>query len=457
MKKLLISFFLFSYIFASATDSVSKNISVLNSLEISPTFLEDKPTQKVYQSYLKRKKRYLLNILENGYTYIPLIRKEIKKAGIPSTLVFVAMAESYFSTKARSDKKASGLWQFIPSTAKHLGLKINTYVDERKDPVKSTIAAIKYLTFLKKQTGKWYLAIMAYNCGEARVIEAITRAKLDKYCQNHKCNTKEIKKYRHMIKEYQRDSKKFYKLYRVYKKVNKLYTKNLSLEDLLRFQPRLQRQYLPKETRAYIRKIVAMSFLLNSNQFIQYQNHYLLNRGNLANLVKVDVPAGTSLSYIAKFLGVDYKDLRNHNRHLLYGFTPPNEDSYIYIPYNKLALFRFKFQNKKIAKKIIYRVKKGDSLLSIARKFSIKYKIIKDFNHLHSNLLRINQKLVIPIKPNIKVPTKVTYKVQHGDNLAYIAKKFHTSVKKIKKINHLKNDIIYKNQKLIVPTYITYN
>ena len=451
--------FIFFKLFAITTDSISsKNLEVLNSLDIETNFIKDNYTNNLYNSYIKRRKKYFLNVLENGYSYIPLIKNEIKKAQIPSNLVFVAMAESYFSAKAKSNKKAIGLWQFIPATAKHFGLKINDYVDERKDPIKSTIAAIKYLSYLKRKTGKWYLAIMAYNCGEARIIEAITRAKLDKYCQIHHCkNDKNIKKLRKIIKNYQYYNGTFASLYSVYQQVNKLYPQELSLTELLRVQPRLKRQYLPAETRKYIRKIVAMNFLLNSNEFVQYQNHYLLNRGNVANLVKVNVPAGTSLGYISRLLKIDYTNLRNHNMHLKYAFTPPKEDSYIYIPYEKLADFRLNFTNTKIAKKVIYKVKKGDTLSSIAKKFGIKYKIIKDFNHLHSNILRINQKLVIPIKHNIKIEKRIVYKVKKGDNLRYIARKFHTTHNKIKQLNNLKSDTIYQNQKLIVPTYITIN
>jgi len=448
MRKFILIFFLFFNLYASVEiESLSdSNLEVLKSLDINPSFIKDRETNILFNTYLKRRKKYFLNLLENGYSYIPLIKKEINKANIPSTLVFVAMAESYFSTSAKSNKKAVGLWQFMSSTAKRFGLKINEYVDERRDPIKSTIAAIKYLSYLRKKRGKWYLAIMSYNCGEARVIEAIARAKLDKYCESHKCkNNPKIRKLRKNIKIYQH-TKNFSKLYYTYKEIGKLYPLDLSIEDLLRVQKNLRRQYLPKETRRYIRKIVAMSFLLNSDKFIQYQNHYLLNRGSISNIVKVNVPAGTSLNYIAKILSIDYNFLRKNNAHLKYGFTPPNEDSYIYIPYEKLALFRMTFNNKKISKKIVYRVKKGDTLRKIAYKFGIKYKIIKDFNHLRTSFLRINQKLVIPISNK-----RVFYRVKKGDSLAKIALKFGTSYKVIKRVNNLKNSLLRVNQRLIIP------
>ena len=460
MKKNILYFIIgFTLLYGNFVNTLSsKNLAVLNSFNIDSDFIQDKQTNQLFNLYSKRKKRYYLNVLENGYNYIPLIKNEITKANIPSNLIFVAMAESYFTTKAKSNKKAVGLWQFIPSTARHFGLKINTYVDERRDPIKSTIAAIKYLTYLKKQTGKWYLAIMSYNCGEARVIEAITRAKLDKYCSIHNCrHNAKIKKYREIIKQYQYRHASFASLYHVFKQSKKLYPKPIPLEYLLRFQPKLKRQYLPKETRKYIRKIIAMSFLLNSDDFVQYQNHYLLNRGSISSLVKVKVPAGTSLWGVAKILHIDYNRLRNNNMHLKYGFTPPNEDSYIYIPYQKLALFKMKFNTKHINRKIVYKVKKGDTLSKIGKKFGLSYKIIKDFNHLHSNILSLNQILIIPIKHHIKIEKLVSYRVKRGDSLRAIAKKFRTSYTKIKALNHLNSDLIYKNQKLVVPAYITLN
>jgi len=397
MRILLIFLFIKAFSFVSLDINLNPNIVALRSLNIEESFIKDKKTQELFRQYSKNKKQLFLHILENGYSFIPLIKKEINKFNVPSNLIFVAMAESNFYLGAKN-KKAIGLWQIMPSTAKRLGLTINKYVDERRDPIKSTISAIKYLYTLKQHTKKWYLAIMAYNCGEARVIEALTRAKLDKYCQTHKCNNTKIKTIRNYIKLYQRYGyKKFYLLKTAFKEANKLYPQEITLSYLLRVQKKLRRQYLPKETRDYIRKIIALNFLVNSNNFLEYKNHYILNSGTISNLTKVEVPEGTSLKYISKLLNIDYHTLRKNNLHLKYDFTPPNQDSYIYIPYDKVALFKLNFNKYSIIKKIVYNVKKGDSLNKIGKKFGVNYKVIQKANNLKSSILKINQKLIIPI------------------------------------------------------------
>ena len=457
MKKLLILSIFIINLFAITTNIISaKNITILNSFNINSSFLEDKNLNKIYKTYSKQKKSYFLNILENGYTYIPLIKDYIKDKNVPADIIFVAMAESYFNTSASSNKSAKGMWQFIPSTARRYGLKINDYIDERKDPIKSTIAAIEYLSYLKNQLGKWYLAIMAYNCGEARVIEALTRARLDMYCKENNCKRdKNIRKLRHVIALYQKHRVSFDTFYKVYRESKRLYPREPNIQELMKVQKHLSRQYLPQETRHYIRKIVAMSFLLNSNEFVAYTNHYLLNRGSASSIVKVNVPAGTDLNYIAKLLHISPTLLRNFNRQLNYSFTPPFKSYFIYIPYQKLAFFKENFNpNSSNTEHIIYKVHKGDSLGSIANRFNISYKVIKDFNHLKSNLIRPKEKLILPIyksKHNLALLKKIKYKVKRGDSLGSIAHKFNVSYKEIMKKNKMKSSVIMPGQILIIP------
>ena len=440
MKKLiifLITFFLYADIYNN------KNISVLNALDIDDSFIRNDKLQSFYKSYLLKRREYFLNVLENGYKYVPLIKDAILKSDVPHELLSVAIAESYLSSFVKSHKKAMGLWQFMPATAKRFGLRIDEYVDERKDPVKSTKAAIEYLEYLHKFFGKWYLAIVAYNAGEARVLEAVVRVKVDKICESlgKKCKKdKEIKKYRQIIKNYQKRGKyAFNDLYTLYKKLNYI---NIKLNDLLKFQKGLRRQYLPKETREYILKIIAMSFLFNSDDFINYTNTYLLNSGILSELKRVDVPKGTSLYYVSDVLGINYKKLKRDNMHLNYAFTPPYK-YYIYIPYNKLALFRSKFKPKSFF--IVYTVKKGDTLIKIAKKFGVKVKIIKDYNKI-GKYLQISQKLIIPLHYEY-----IKYKVKSGDSLIKIAKKFGVKLEKIKKINNLDSDLLRVGQILKIP------
>ncbi len=433
----------FIFLFAYADIFNNKNIEVLNALDINENFIENKDLQKLYKEYSKEKKIYFLNVLQEGYQYLPLIKKSIINSKVPKELVSVAMAESYLTVNAKSDKKAIGLWQFMPKTARRFGLKIDEYVDERKDPVKSTKAAIEYLNNLYQFFGKWYLAIMAYNAGEARIVEALTRAKVDKLCKSlgKKCKyDKNIKKYRKIIKEYQRRGRYAYApLYKLYQKLENV---DISLDELLKFQKGLNRQYLPKETRKYILKVLAMSFLFNSDEFMKFTNSYLLNSGIVADIKKVEVPPGTSLFYVSKILKIPYKNLREYNMHLKYSFTPPYK-YYIYIPYEKLAEFKLKFHPKHYF--MVYRVKKGDTLLKIARRFSTKVRFIKDFNKL-GRYLHIGEKIVLPLNSIF-----VKYKVKKGDSLRKIAREFGINYKKIMRVNNLKNSTIIAGQILKIP------
>jgi len=440
MKK-IIAFLLVIFLHADVVNN--SNLNVLEALDIEDSFLMNKTLQEQYREYSDKKKRYFINILENGYDILPIIRKRIEDSKIPPELISVAMAESYFMLDAKSHKRARGLWQFMPKTAQKYGLKIDEYVDERMDPIKSTKAAIDYLSFLHSFFGKWYLAIMAYNAGEARVVEAVVRAKVDKLCETmgKGCkNNPTIKKYREIIKAYQQHGRKaFVNLYKLYKKLHGV---KITLSDLLRYQKGLDRQYLPKETRKYIIKILAMSFLFNNDEFIKYSNSYILNSGVTSGIKRVTVPGGTSLYYVAKLLHMDYKLLKEKNLHIKKAFTPPYK-YYIYIPYRKVAYFKSHFGPKKYFTS--YKVKKGDTLISIAKRFDTKVRYIKDYNKV-GKYLKPGQKLVIPVKTKI-----VKYRVKNGDSLIKIAKKFGVSYKKILKINQLNSKIIKVGEVLKIP------
>jgi len=322
----------------------------------------------------------------------------LKEAEVPDAFLYLAMAESNFVPNAYSKAKAVGIWQFMPYTGRKFGLEIDLYVDERQDPIKSTEAAIKYLKVLHKRFGKWYLAAIAYNCGEGRVGRAIKKAGTDDLAV--------------------------------------LLDKN--------------KKYIPRESRMYIRKIMMMEHLSNSTDFIVGHNAgYLMNRGSTHTFAKVEVKGGTTLSNVADSLGMSYKELKSYNPHLKYGFVPPRKGTYhMYIPYGKQIQFAQNFDPKKDNGRFyVHKVRSGDSLYSIGKKYGVSYKVIKDFNRLKSNVLRINKKLIIPV---LKPKTR-RYTIQAGDTIGKISRKFNVTINTIMKINKKKNSTIVVGERIVVP------
>ncbi len=337
-----------------------KDILILRSLDIKDDFLLD-DTSIFMKTKLDKRAKYFLKSLKKGNIFIPILRNIFLKEKIPEVFLYMAMAESNFSLTAESFAKANGLWQFMPKTAKRFGLKINYFVDERRDPIKSTKSAIKYLKYLYNRFGKWYLVAIAYNCGEGRLSKAIKRAGTD------------------------------------------------DLKVLL--NP--NKNYIPKESRLYIRRIITLSQLANNYNFlIKHSMEYLLNQGSTKTLKVVYLWGSTSLSDVAKSLNFDLKELMRYNKHIKLYKTPPIKGKYaIYIPYNRYNRVAYNYNESKLDKKfIIHTVSNGDTLKDIAKKYRVDYKKIKDFNDIKDNILSINQKIIIPIDKKEK-------KAKKDDNL----------------------------------------
>ncbi|MGI0440390.1 transglycosylase SLT domain-containing protein [Helicobacter himalayensis] len=336
------------YSFVASSDVMATKI--LQSFDLELDFLGEQDEQR---AAIESSAQYFLKRFENSYTFIPIIRNMIAKEGLPQEFLFVAMVESEFIINAQSSKRASGIWQFMPNTAKSLGLEINDYIDERKDLIKSTRAALEYLKFLYEQMGQqWYLAVMAYNCGYGRLLKAIEQADGD-----------------------------------------------TSLNTLLDEE----KQYLPPETRNYIRKIVAMSLVFNDADFLKNNNlEYLLNRGATDTLATLKLKSGLPLGLVASSIGLSLNELRKYNMHFKYAFLPPgpaDKEYNVYIPYEKLSLFRQNFDTnyKPNSAFILHKVQKGETLTSISRQYKTTINELKRVNGLKNSFLSINQKLVIPI------------------------------------------------------------
>jgi len=402
LKYLFLLFFPF-FLYANLTYNINsdKELSLLRSFDIEPTFLYDPIMNRMKNRTLQGHKHFF-HAMEEGYLFIPAIKNILSKYDVPQEFLYLAMAESNFQTKAYSTKRAVGLWQFMPKTAKLYHLKIDNYVDERRDLIKSTDAAAQYLSALHKRFGKWYLAAIAYNCGGGALSRAIKRAKTD------------------------------------------------DLAVLLNERKR----YIPKESRYYIRKIIALALIGSDEQFLMHSEYeYLLNRANAYSIATVKLASGESLNRVSHLVHIPLKELKKLNRQLNYDFVPPYSKGYnVYIPYIKLAEFKQKYHNtpaRNIYK--IHIVRSGESLGRIGKRYGVSYKVIKDFNHLNSNMLHIRQKLVIPIvrKSRVRKHHRIAYyKVKKGDSLLSIAKTHHISLKTLRARNSIKGSLIKVGERL---------
>ena len=401
----LILFLPFSLLAAlTFNTNYTRNINILRAFNIPPSFLYDRQLKSMEQMEKKRyKSKHFFQAMNDAYIFIPRIKEILSQYNIPPEFLYLAMAESNFSTDANSDKRAVGMWQFMPRTAKLFHLKVNRYVDERRDLIASTKAAARYLLDLHKRFGKWYLAAIAYNCGGGCLSNAIRRAGTDK------------------------------------------------LAVLL--NPR--KHLLPLESRLYIRKILALAIVgSDEHHLLHHEYDFLLDRGNAYSLATVHVGPGASLVRISRVVGIPLSELRKLNRNLKYNFTPPYVRSYhIYIPYIKLATFKKKYRPARYRHIYeIHLVRNGDTLYKLQKRYGVSYKIIKAFNNLHSNILSLGQRLIIPIAVRRNYfPVKPRYDiVKAGDTLGLIAQRNHISLSLLKRENHLTGNIIRVGQKLVV-------
>jgi membrane-bound lytic murein transglycosylase D len=217
--------------------------------------------------------------LERSGRYAPMIRQALRERGMPEDLVYLAFIESGFSPRAYSRAQAAGIWQFIAETGRRYGLEVSSYVDERRDPLKATTAALDYLEKLHRQFGNWYLAAAAYNAGENRVARVLRERR-----ENER-GTEEL---------------------------------------FWRIAP-----YLPQETRDYVPLMLAAGRIGKEPEkygFVDLEYHLPLT------FETVDVQGGTRLAVVARANQVERSDVEELNPHLVRKMTPPGRVTAVRIP-----------------------------------------------------------------------------------------------------------------------------
>lgn len=387
--------------------------------ETTPFHLAYNPAlEKIIKSYLKNRRKYYPNFMARAAYYFPMIEKYLDQYDIPLEMKYLALVESALKPKAKSRVGATGLWQFMYPTGKQYKLKVSSYVDERQDPLKATIAACNYLNDLYKIFGDWDLALAAYNSGPGNVSKAIRRSG---------------------------GYKNYWNI----------------------------RPYLPRETAGYVPAFYATMYL-----FTYAQEHQLTGSAPSIHFFETDtihIKKTVSFDQITEqtgietamlqFLNPEYKlDIIPFIKGKEYTLRIPKKQVDIFLK-NEIELYALVDadaakrekplpQYFEMDKRIRYRVKNGDYLGKIAYKYGVRVSDIKRWNGLKNTNLKIGQRLSIyPKRLRVPKPSKTSainkttketptiYIVKKGDSLWTIAKKFKkVSVNQIKEWNNIWSD-----------------
>lgn len=351
-------------------------------------------------------------MFERSRLYLYFIVEEVEKRGMPMEIALLPAIESAYKPYAYSRAKASGLWQFIPSTGKLYGLKMNWWYDGRRDVIAATRAALDYLQKLHDDfDGDWHLALAAYNAGEGRVMRAVAANR----------------------------------------------SKGLpgTFEHLRQLAP---------ETKHYVPKLMAMVNLVSDPA------KYGINLPAIPNepyFVKVDVGSQVDLGVIARLTDMEAQELHHINAGYMRWATDPDGPHRLLVPADKKDVLLAGLDNLPEKERVQWRhheVRRGDTLHGIARRYNISVEAVKTANRLSSNLLRVGQSLLLPISasapavaPPRAAPVRaaassnrpVIHRVRRGDTLYSIARRYNVMVQQIAEWNVIDpSDVLRMGQKL---------
>jgi membrane-bound lytic murein transglycosylase D len=341
-------------------------------------------------------------IVETGLSragrYRDMISRVFREEGVPQDLIYLAQAESAFKPLALSRAGARGIWQFMSYRGREYGLRRNWWVDERQDPEKATRAAAQHLRDLYRMFGDWYLVLAAYNSGPGNVTRAIDRTG---YAD-------------------------FWELYK--------------------------RNALPRETRNYVPIILALTLM--AKDAARYGLQVEPESPPRTDLVKPGHPI--DLRLVAETIDVDVETLRSLNPQLLRMVTPADPDFELHLPEATAGRFYAEIAAIPPEKWVSWRrhrVEEGETLSAIARKFQVSPSAIADANGLDGRTpLQVGEKLIIPAvaRPQPAWGKLVRYRVRRGDTLESIAEQFDVGVAELKSWNGLRGNRVARGMRLKV-------
>ncbi len=369
-----------------------------------------KKVVKKYERWYSEHPVYTYRMFERTKRYIYYVVQEVQKRNMPMEIALLPIIESAYNPIARSNMKAVGLWQFIPSTGKNYGLKQNWWKDERSNVILSTNASLDYLEKLYKQFGTWELALAGYNAGEGKV-------------------AREIKKNKRR------------------KRPTDYYTISL-----------------PRETDEYVSKLIAMKHIIQNPSKFNVDVPYI---PNAPYFEEVTLTEQMDIDLILKLADISSEEFELLNAHHKRPLIPKEQEpTTILLPKYKIESYNKNLaeHNGPLSNWVLYKPKRKESIMKVAKRFDINLSTFKRINSLNGRVtFRKNSTVLIPKSNALKSKytlkgtgdynyTSVgTHHVSKGDTLGGIARKYKVSIEDLKEFNELDSHIIIIGTTIDIP------
>ncbi|MDZ4258747.1 MAG: transglycosylase SLT domain-containing protein, partial [Gemmatimonadales bacterium] len=384
----------------------------------------DHPRVQYYVNYFSTTARDRFQIwLERMPTFEPFARASMAEQGLPGDLVYLALIESGFSPVAVSRARAVGIWQFMSATGKSYGLRVTPWIDERRDPIKSTVAAARHLKDLTDRFGSHYLAAAAYNGGAGRVGRGLQQiASAMGYGDE---------------------------------------STELTSDDA--FFELADTRHIYQETKDYVPKLIAAAILAKEPARYGFE---AVEGGDPFPHDSVIVEGGTGLDKIARLTGVELDVIRALNPHILRGVTPPGERYAVRLPTGtaeRVSAAYAALPPEERPTVLTHVVRRGETVSGIARRYGVSQNLLMTANRVaRASSLQIGTTLYIPVS-GTEIPATLlrepvparsgptTHIVRRGDTVGTIARRYGVTERQVIALNKLgKKAVIKVGQRLRV-------